>query len=46
MKRPMNRLSCISMRFSHLTLATPYQSGTIRRSGKPFAAGKAAPFMS
>ncbi len=28
------------MRVSHLTLATPYQPGAIRRTGKPFARGQ------
>ena len=39
----MKRRSRTSMRFSHLTLAMPYQPGAISRSGKPFGGRQGRP---
>ena len=44
MNRPRNRRGLSSIRSSHLTLATPYQPGTIRRTGKPWSRDRSAPF--
>ena len=40
MKFPAWRWSRTSMRVSHLTLATPYQPGAIKRTGNPFLWGR------
>ena len=40
MKRPSYGRSRISIRESHLTLATPYQPGAISRTGPPCSAGR------
>ena len=34
------------MRFSHLTEATPYQCGTISRTGAPWSGLSGSPFIS
>ena len=46
MKRPINRRSRASIRVSHLTQATPYQPGTINRSGAPCRSESGSPFSS